>query len=142
MKKNLFTLPLVVMLAGCSGTLDMVAMARDSGKTYTGWLYGEGDGTGNAEMTIEGVVFSGPAIRSSNFEMTEIATQYGAGDYAPKTPITRTTKDMGGNVGVRLLLHSKDGQGLRCEFQGIDGRGSGICIDDKNKVYDVILKIR
>lgn len=67
-------------------TFDMTAMARDSGKNYTGILQG--------------------------------------------------------SFGVRALLKSKDGRGLRCDLQGRSHGGTGLCVDDKNKAYDVVMILR
>ena len=112
---------MIVLLSGCGGALNILAISRDSGKSHHGFLYDYENGTGDVEITIDKTVFSG--------------------SYVSNRPISQTTKDVILNGGVRALLHSDDGQILHCEFQGTEVDNSGICIDDKNKIYDIHLKI-
>lgn len=131
-----------ILVSGCSATFDMSVMPRDSGKSYSGWLYGKGDGTGNAEVTIDGVTYSGPAVRSSSPEAIAFTSLSAPGPVQPKTATAITVADMGGNVGVKALLRSPDGRGLRCDLQGRPHGGTGICVDDEKRVFDVILTRR
>ncbi|MEI6745925.1 MAG: hypothetical protein WCL34_08185 [Methylococcaceae bacterium] len=108
-------------------------MARDSGKSYTGILQGS-FGVGTAELTIDGVFYSGPAVRSSAGEVSAVTAEHNSA--------VRTVEDVAGNVGVRALLKSKDGRGLRCDLQGRSHGGTGLCVDDKNKAYDVVMILR
>ena len=131
--KRLLLAITILALTGCSATFDMTAMARDTGKSYTGILQGA-FGKGTAELTIDGVFYSGPAVRSSALERTAVTAEHDS--------TVRTVEDVAGNVGVRAIMSSKDGRGLRCSFQGLSHGGTGLCIDDKNKAYDVVMILR
>jgi hypothetical protein len=41
---------------------------------------------------------------------------------------------------AKALLTAPDGSGLRCDFKSGQGRGGGVCRDDRGKEYDVQLR--
>ncbi len=129
----------LVALAACSASFDMALMTRNSGTTFHGTLYGRGNGTGTADVTIDGVTYSGSAVRISTSEASAFMTTIAPG-HAPTSTILVT--DSGGGVGVRALLSGSNGKGLRCEFVGHTNGGAGVCVDDAHEVYDVILTRR
>lgn len=138
-------------LAGCAADYRMTMVPRNSGNTYTGLLHGDGGGTGYAEVTIEGRVFKGPAVRmpgndSITFSSTSITSH--ANVFVPGRPGasafgaangfgTSTTVHEGATV--RALLTSSDNRALRCDFAGSPRGGAGTCVSDDQVIYDVIL---
>lgn len=142
MRKILPLTVAVALVSGCSATFDMSVMPRDSGKLYSGWLYGKGDGTGKAEIAIEGKVFSGPAVRSSSGDTGTFALINSYGPGGPRSSTAVAVSDTGAGVTVKAILRSEDGHGLRCDFQSLPTGGSGVCMDDNKQVFDVILTRR
>lgn len=135
-------IPIAISVSGCSATFDMQVMPRDSGKMYSGWLYGAGNGTGSAEITIDGITYAGPAVRSSSPESVALTSITTLGPIYPKTSSAVTVADSGANVGVKALLRSSEGRGMRCDLQGRPHGGTGICIDDSGRIFDVIMSRR
>lgn len=115
-------------------------MPRDSGRIYSGWL--RGAETGIAEITIDGTTYSGQAVRSSSPEGFALTTMTSQGQYPQRSANAITVTDSGANIGVRALLRSADGRGLRCYFEGRNGSATGSCRDDAGAIYDVILTKR
>jgi len=50
-----------------------------------------------------------------------------------------TTQTIGSTSTVKSLMSCTDGTGLRCDFVGGGGTGTGICVDNKEQVYDVLV---
>ena len=140
MTKALFNAFLVAaLLAGCAWQMSL--MPRDSGKVYSGSVSGNGMGSGTATVTIEGVTFTGPAVRTASNDSFGFANTYGSnsrGTFARST----STMFIEGDKYVKAMLSSSDGKGLRCDLVGRAHGGGGICVDDTGRVYDVVFVAR
>lgn len=124
------------LLSGCS--FNATLMARDSGRTYSGTLHGNGFGSGTMEVTIGDTTYSGPAVRVGSNESLGLITTYGSNNHGT-TASSFGTAYASGDVMVKALLSSPSGRGLRCDLRGRSRTAGGICIDDEQKVYDVVL---
>lgn len=94
-------------------------------------------GSGAASIDIDGVICAGAVARVSSSEVTRISSTIGAfggRNFSPSTIGVAGT----GDTAVKILLSCTNGTGLRCELSGQDRRGSGYCVDDKGKQYDVL----
>lgn len=128
-KPSLALLTLFVpIMAGCTGVIQ--AMPRDSGKVYTGEVFGNGFGSGSITIGIEGEAYTGPIV----------ATDAGFG-LIQRYGNSSSASEFGGSRTVKGILSSPNGKGLRCEFTSNGLGGSGICIDDKQQIYDAIVHL-
>jgi hypothetical protein len=130
-------------LAGCATTnYDLALMPRDSGKVYTGTADDNGRGEGRISITIEGKTYNGTWVETQASEATAYVSGglgwgwgwRGRGMGSLGTFIT-IDNPQGGES--KALLTASDGSGLRCDFKGGQGRGGGVCKDDKGREYDV-----
>ncbi|MCA8326100.1 hypothetical protein [Burkholderia cepacia] len=124
------------LLSACS--MNATLMSRDSGRTYTGELNGNGMGSGTMTVTIDGTTFTGPAVRVASNDTFGLASAYGFNNRGGSATALATSFSEG-DKRAKALLSSADGHGLRCDLVGRDGTGGGICVDDAQKVYDVVL---
>jgi hypothetical protein len=129
-----------LLVAGCSfnATFNAALMSRDSGRTYTGSLDGNGMGTGTMMVSINGTTYSGPAVRVGSNDTFGFASAYGFNNHGGTATAFGSSYSVGDKF-VKALLSSSSGQGLRCDLSGRGSSGGGICVDDSGKVYDVIL---
>ena len=132
-------LPLLAALAlsGCASTYQLQLMPRVSGKIYTGTVHDTGRGEGAIAITIEGKAYNGTWVQSS----PDRTTAYVSGGFGRRgwagTFIT-VDNPQGGEA--KALLTSADGAGLRCDLRSGDGRGGGVCRDDRGREYDVQMR--
>ena len=124
-------------LSGCAGSMNLTLMPRDSGTVYSGQLDGDGMGSGNAKIDVDGVICSGPVARVSSSEVIGISSTIGAvgGRNFSSSSIGVAGA---GDTAVKVLLSCTNGTGLRCELSGQNRRGGGVCIDDKGRQYDLL----
>ncbi|NIF51433.1 hypothetical protein [Burkholderia sp. Ax-1724] len=127
---------MAVALTACS--FNATLMSRDSGRTYTGELVGNGMGVGTMSVTIDSATYSGPAARVGSNDTFGFASAYGFNNHGGSASSFASSYSSGDKF-VKALLSSADGHGLRCDLRGQGHSGGGICVDDAGKVYDVVL---
>lgn len=123
------------LLASCS--FNATLMARDSGKTYSGELSGNGMGSGTMTVALNDTVYAGPVVRVGSNDSVGISNAFVTGPHGTFSAVGTSVSD--GDRFAKALLSSPDGRGLRCELRGSLSGGGGVCVDDSNKVYDVLL---
>lgn len=123
-------------LAGCA--YNVTLMPRDSGKTYTGELNSNGGGSGSMTVALDGGSCTGPAARVASNQSFGFANTY-ARNSKGTTASGFTTVAMDGDTTVKAILSCSDGSGLRCDITGRNATAGGVCLDDKGRVYDVLV---
>ena len=117
-------------LGACA--LQMTIMSRDSGQTYKGVAHP--DGLGGGTMTVDGRTYNGVMARNSTNDSFGFYQTFG------KNSSSGVFSASGGHNTGTAILSSQDNHGMRCELAGDGtGHGSAICVDDQNKVYDVVV---
>ena len=109
--------------------------ARDGGAVYYGTIKRELPAIVSMTVEVDRRVYTG------NFELTSANTTfglyavYGPRDAAPKTAETRSRTNY-----TKAILSSADSRNLTCDFTDVGGKdASGLCVDDAQRVFDVIL---
>jgi len=110
-------------------------MARDGGTIYRGNVQGNGFGSGTMSVVLGDRSCSGSFARGASSDSFSFFQAYGKGGAIA----TGTTQSYGGTATVKALMSCSDGTGLRCDFVGGGGTGTGICVDSKERVYDVLV---
>jgi hypothetical protein len=130
-------------LSGCATTYHLALMPRDSGKIYEGVAEDNGYGEGRMSVTIEDKTYSGTWVQA----VPERSYGYVSGGFGGFG-----RRGFGGFGGgfismdnpyggeAKALLTSQDGSGLRCDFRSGQGRGGGVCRDDRGRAYDVQIR--
>lgn len=135
------TLIAALALAGCATTYQLTVMPRDSGKLYSGVAEDSGSGgEGRISITIEDKTYSGTWIETQPAQATGYVTGglgWGWGWRGRGGLGTFITIDNPHGGESKALLTAPDGSGLRCDFKSGQGRGGGVCTDDKARAYDV-----
>lgn len=131
--RHCLSLACCLIIAGCSWAVQM--MPRDSGTIYRGIANGNGMGSGNISVEIDGRSYSGPKFRTASSDSFGFFQAYGG-----TKSVFGVSQTFGGTVAVKAILSSPDNRGLRCDLTG-DGRGhaGGICVDDRGRVFDVLV---
>ena len=128
-------------LAGCAATsYDLALMPRDSGKVYTGTADDTGGGEGRISITIEGKTYNGTWVETQPGTATGyVSGGFGFGGRRGGFGSLGSFITMDNPQGSesKALLTAADGSGLRCDFRGGQGRGGGVCRDDRGREYDV-----
>ena len=131
-------------LAGCATTYQLSVMPRDSGRLYTGTAEETaGGGEGRISITIENKTYNGTWVQSAP-ERTNAWVTGGFGfgrrgwGWGGLGTMISIDNPQGGEA--KALLNAADGSGLRCDFKSGEGRGGGVCRDDRGKEYDVQLR--
>lgn len=131
------TLPFlaVLALAGCATSYELTVMPQDSGKLYSGTADENANGEGRISITIEGKTYSGTWIETQPSQ----TTGYVSGGFGFRRGGLGSFVMMDNPQGSesKALLTAPDGSGLRCDFKAGQGRGGGMCRDDKGRMYDV-----
>jgi len=128
-----------LLLGGCATSYQLALMPRDSGKVYQGYAHDAGAGEGPISITIEAKTYNGTWVqsvpdRSSGWVMGGL----GFGRWGRHGGFgTTITIDNPSGGEAKALLTAADGSGLRCDFRSGQGRGGGVCRDDKGREYDV-----
>lgn len=133
MIRSISTLILLGLLAGCSGTIQV--LPRDSGKVYSGTVQGSATGAGTITIDIDGQTYTGPVVRTGSNDSFGFMQQYGKRGVVS----TGTMASVGSTATVKAILSSPTGRGLRCEFTSDGSGGGGICMDDQGRVLDAIV---
>lgn len=131
------TLVIAASAALCSCAFNATLMARDSGKTYSGEMSGNGMGSGAMTVVINDTVFTGPVVRVGSNDSVGISNTFVTGRHGTFSAVG--TSFSAGDKFAKALLSSPDGHGLRCDLRGRLSGGGGVCVDDNDRVYDVIL---
>ncbi len=130
-------------LSGCATTnYDLALMPRDSGKGYTGTAEDTGRGEGTLSITIEGKTYNGTWVETQPSTATGYVSGglgfgFGGRRHGFGSLGTFITMDNPQGSESKALLTAADGSGLRCDFKGGQGRGGGVCRDDRGREYDV-----
>ena len=127
-------------LAGCASTYQLTVMPRDSGKIYTGIAEDAGNGEGRISITLEDKTYTGTWVETQPSQATGYVTGglgWGWGWRGRGGLGTFITIDNPQGSESKALLTATDGSGLRCDFKSGQGRGGGVCHDDKGRAYDV-----
>ena len=135
-----FILIAALALAGCASTYQLTVMPRDSGTIYTGVAEDNGNGEGRISITIDGKTYSGTWVETQPAQATGYVTGglgWGWGWRGRGGLGTFITIDNPQGSESKALLTAPDGSGLRCDFKSGQGRGGGVCRDDKGREYDV-----
>lgn len=129
-------------LSGCATTYQLSVMPRDSGKIYTGIAHDNGSGEGPISVTIENKTYNGTWVQATPDRTTGYVTGgFGWGGRRGGFGLgSMITLDNPQGSEAKALLSSADGAGLRCDFRSGQGRGGGVCRDDRGKEYDVQLR--
>ena len=133
-----FILLAALALSGCASTYQLTVMPRDSGKMYSGTAEDGGSGDGRISITIEDKTYSGTWVETQPSHATGYVTGGLGWGWRGRGGLgTFITIDNPQGGESKALLSAADGSGLRCDFKGGQGRGGGVCRDDKGREYDV-----
>jgi hypothetical protein len=138
---RLLTLVAALALAGCATSYQISLMPRDSGKMYYGTADDNGNGEGRMAVTIEDKVYNGTWVATSPDRTTAYVSGgfgWGRRGGAGVGGIVTMDNPQGGEA--KALLATSDGSGLRCDLRSGQGRGGGVCRDDRGREYDVQLR--
>lgn len=135
MKKTLAVMALTASIAGCAWQVNL--MPRDSGKVYQGQFTGLVGSTGDMSVTIDGAVYSGKIVETSSTSQFGFTQAYGLNNRGTKAN-AYASSFTSGDYYLKAILSSPEGRGLRCDVIGRSGGGSGVCVDDQSKVYDLV----
>ena len=122
-------------LAGCATSYELTVMPQDSGKLYGGTADENANGEGRISITLEDKTYTGTWVEMQPAQTTGYVTggfgfrRGGLGSFV--------TMDNPQGGESKALLAAPDGSGLRCDFKAGQGRGGGMCRDDKGRMYDV-----
>ena len=130
---KLFLLIMIGLLSSCA--LQMQVMSRDNGTMYKGSVQGNGFGSGTISLSLDNKMCTGAFARGASNDSFGFFQTYGA----KGSGSVGSVQNFGGSSTVKALLSCTDGTGLRCDFVGGSGTGTGICVDSKNQVFDAIV---
>ena len=131
---------LALALTGCATTYELQLMPRDSGRMYQGSAEDNGNGEGRISIAIDDKAYNGTWVATA----PERTSAYVSGGFGWGRrgggigSIITMDNPQGGEA--KALLTSSDGAGLRCDFRSGQGRGGGVCRDDRGREYDVQLR--
>jgi hypothetical protein len=128
-------------LSGCATTYHLAVMPRDSGRIYEGVATDTGYGEGPISITIEGKAYNGTwvqAVPDRTYGYVSGGLGFGRRGWGMGGGFISMDNPGGGLA--KALLTSAEGGGLRCDLQSGQGRGGGICTDDRGKMYDVQIR--
>ena len=126
------------LLFGCAHQLEL--FPRDGGKAGSGTAQEAGK---QISIYLDGVEYKGTYTFDGG--STILTNSYG---HATAYSGARTANVYGNSISTsyipgsgqgRLFAHSIDGKGLRCEFSYKNLSGIGICEDNENKQYDLVI---
>jgi hypothetical protein len=134
--KKLTLLVLSTVLVGCASQSQVQLMGRDSGKIYGGLVQNDGRGTVVLSVTIEGINYTGPMVRTASSDSYGFIETH---SYGMRRPQFGVIQAYGDSTSYKALLNSPDGKGLRCDLNSSSGgQGGGVCMDDQSRSYDLI----
>lgn len=133
-----------LLLSGCASTYNLTVMPRDSGKLYSGIAQDTGRGEGRITITIEDKTYTGSWVETQPGTSTAYVTGgigWGWRGRGMGGLGTIVTMDNPQGSESKALLNAPDGSGLRCDFKSGQGRGGGVCRDDRGREYDVQVRL-
>jgi hypothetical protein len=127
-------------LAGCATSYELTVMPQDSGKLYSGTADENANGEGRITIKIEDRIYTGTWLETQPSQ----TTGYVSGGFGFRRGGIGSFITMDNPQGgeAKALLTAPDGSGLRCDFKSGQGRGGGVCRDDKGRLYDVQVRAR
>jgi hypothetical protein len=129
--KKMILLATVLILSGCSYTMQL--MPRDGGTLYQGQIKSNGAGGGALSIGLDGRTCAGNFVTVASGDTFGLAQTFGSHG------TTNTTFGaFAGHAQYKAMLSCSDNTGLRCDVSGSSTNGGGICVDSKNRVYDMI----
>ena len=124
----------VVLLGGCAFKVTM--MPRDAGTLYYGNIHQQGGSSGSVDIVIDDRTCKGNFVKVASNDSFGFYQTYGA-----RGVTTGNFMTSGGAYFYKSLLVCSDNTGLRCDVTGTGwGSGGGICVDSKNRVYDLMFQ--
>ncbi|HYC36534.1 MAG TPA: hypothetical protein VEC19_08950 [Usitatibacter sp.] len=139
--RYLFIGAAALALSGCATTYQLSLMPRDSGKMYSGTAVENANGEGTISVTLEGKTYNGTWVQTQPARTHGFVTGglgWGRRGFGGLGAMVTMDNPQGGEA--KALLSASDGSGLRCDFKSGEGRGGGVCRDDRGKEYDVQLR--
>jgi hypothetical protein len=123
---------LLLFLAGCavtSGPKDLTFLQRDTNKTYFAAWQDEG---GLIKLELNGKNYSGRPVKVDEANLFGFKSRYG------------NMKSAGTLSGFllshyKVILTNEDNLGIRCDITTDYNGGSGICLDETSRVYDMVI---
>lgn len=125
------------LVSGCAFQVTM--MPRDSGTVYSGEMHSSGGGRGTMTVYMDGVRYDGEMMKASSDAQFGFAQAYGSNNRGVRANTTVTTYSGGGNSTYKAILSSNSGRGLRCDLFSSGMGATGVCMDDKGRLMDVII---
>lgn len=141
--RHLVPVAAMLLLAGCATTYQMNLMPRDSGRTYAGSARDNGTGEGSIDVSIEGKTYQGSWVSLTpdrGHAYVSGGLGFGRGRWGWGGLGTTLFVENPYGSASKALLTAQDGSGLRCDLRMANGRGGGLCRDDKGREYDVQLR--
>ena len=137
--RNAILATVALALGGCATNYQLALMPRDSGKVYQGIAEDAGSGEGRMSVTIENKTYNGTWVHTVPERTTGwVMGGFGFGRWGRHGGLgTMITMDNPQGGEAKALLTAADGSGLRCDFRSGQGRGGGLCRDDRGREYDV-----
>ena len=138
-----FIIVAALALAGCATNYQLSVMPRDSGKIYEGTAQDNGRGEGTISIALEDKTYNGTWVETQPGQATGYVTGglgWGWRGRGFGSLGTFITMDNPQGSESKALLNAADGSGLRCDFKSGQGRGGGVCRDDKGREYDVQIR--
>jgi hypothetical protein len=130
-------------LSGCATSYQLTVMPRDSGKLYSGVLEENASGEGRISMALDGKSYEGAWVPDTPGTMHgSVYGGMGWGGYGYRRGWGAGAMIVDNPAGVhgKALLNASDGSGLRCDLRMSRGRGSGLCLNDQGKEFDVQMR--
>jgi hypothetical protein len=124
-----------LMLGACatSGPISMQILQKDNSKIhYAVWTGRTYSNAGFIEMDLGGKIYRGEPGRVNEANLFGLKSKVGTFSRPSSTSSLLTTY-------YRALLANDDGIGMRCDFYLDLSSGSGLCIDEKGKQFEITL---
>ena len=112
-----------------SGTQDLTFLQRETNKTYHAlWQ----DQTGIIKLELNGKTYSGKPVKVDEANLFGFKSRYGN---------MKSTTSFNGFLlnHFKAILTNEDSMGIRCDITTDYNGGSGICLDESSRVYDLIV---
>jgi hypothetical protein len=126
---------LCIFLSACAmnAPLSMQMIQRDNSKTYqASWLDHRFNQAGTILMAIGDKVYKGKPSKVDEGSLFGLRSRYGNG-----SAVVSGTSFL--NTYYKAILVDEDGVGMRCDIVLSMSGGSGICVDAKQKVYELVI---
>lgn len=130
MKKVYLLLSLLfTACAVTSGPQELTFLQRDSNKTYFAvWQ----DQSGLIKLDLNGKSYSGKPVKVDEANLFGFKSRYGN---------MKSTGTFSGFLlnHYKAILTNEDNLGIRCDITTDYNGGSGICLDETSRVYDLVI---